>query len=57
MFNMISTLLARYSVVILLPTLILFVPQIEAQQPSSPPSESHDAHGGHITKVLYDDLK
>ncbi|MYB66400.1 hypothetical protein F4X73_17075 [Candidatus Poribacteria bacterium] len=45
MFNINSTLLARYFVVMVLPTIILFVPPAEAQQPSSPPSEhSHDGH-------------
>ncbi len=47
MFNIKSTLLARYFVVVMvLPTIILFVPHAEAQQSSFPPSEhSHDAHG------------
>lgn len=48
MFNINSTLLARYFVVMVLSTIILFVPQAEAQRPSSPPSEhSHDEHEEH----------
>lgn len=48
MFNINSTLLARYFVVMVLSTIILFVPQAEAQQPSSPSSEhSHDDHEDH----------
>ena len=48
MFNINSTLLARYFVVMVLSTIILFVPHAEAQQPSSPPSEhSHDDHEEH----------
>ena len=55
MFNIKSTLLSHQIVVFAwflvvtgLSTLILFVPHVEAQQPSSPPSEhSHDDHGEH----------
>ncbi len=48
MFNINSTLLAGYFVVMVLSTIILFVPHAEAQQPSSPPSEhSHDDHEDH----------
>ena len=48
MFNINSTLLARYFAVMVLSTIILFVPHAEAQQPSSPSSEhSHDDHGDH----------
>ena len=45
MFNMKSTFLIRYFVVLLLLAIILFLPYTEAQQPSSPPSE--DSHGDH----------
>ena len=48
MFNFKSTLLSRYFVVMVLPAIILFVPQAEAQHPSSPPTDqAEDTHHEH----------